>query len=124
QHGQGWAEKLAEKGFLQYSENPGLGENISLVDLDQPSKKGEQIVKEWYKEINNYNYSKPGWKRGAYHVRSCYGRAQQKSRSWCCHSRTKKTRRRQLQRPAGNNNTCQVNLRRNAAPTEESNPGQ
>ncbi|GBM82763.1 Golgi-associated plant pathogenesis-related protein 1 [Araneus ventricosus] len=65
---QGWAEKLAEKGFLQYSENPGLGENISLVDLDQPTKKGEQIVKEWYKEINNYNYNKPGWKRGAYHV--------------------------------------------------------
>ncbi|KAF8788859.1 Golgi-associated plant pathogenesis-related protein 1-like isoform X1 [Argiope bruennichi] len=65
---QGWAEKLAEKGFLQYSENPGLGENITLVDLDQSTKKGEQIVKEWYKEINNYNYNKPGWKRGAYHV--------------------------------------------------------
>lgn len=63
---QSWAEKLAEKGFLQYSENPGLGENISLVDLEQPTRKGEQIVKEWYKEINNYNYSKPGWKRGAY----------------------------------------------------------
>jgi len=63
---QGWAEKLSEKGFLQYSENPGLGENISLVDLEQPTRKGEQIVKEWYKEINNYNYNKPGWKRGAY----------------------------------------------------------
>ncbi|XP_015908513.1 Golgi-associated plant pathogenesis-related protein 1 isoform X2 [Parasteatoda tepidariorum] len=63
---QSWAAKLAEKGFLQYSENPGLGENISLVDLEKPSRKGEQIVKEWYKEINNYNYSKPGWKRGAY----------------------------------------------------------
>ncbi|KAG8194186.1 hypothetical protein JTE90_002390 [Oedothorax gibbosus] len=63
---QAWADKLAERGFKQYSENPCLGENISLVDLDQSSKKGEQIVKEWYKEINNYNYSKPGWKRGAY----------------------------------------------------------
>lgn len=63
---QSWAEKLAEKGFLQYSENPCLGENISLVDLDA-TRKGEQIVKEWYKEINNYNYSKPGWKRGSYH---------------------------------------------------------
>ncbi|XP_054712787.1 Golgi-associated plant pathogenesis-related protein 1-like isoform X2 [Uloborus diversus] len=63
---QSWADKIAEKGFLQYSENPGLGENISLVDIDPAARKGEQIVKEWYKEINNYNYNKPGWKRGAY----------------------------------------------------------
>ncbi|XP_035228331.1 Golgi-associated plant pathogenesis-related protein 1-like isoform X3 [Stegodyphus dumicola] len=64
---QTWAERIAEKGFLQYSENPGVGENICLIDLDQASKTGEQIVNDWYKEIHNYNYNKPGWKRGAYH---------------------------------------------------------
>lgn len=63
---QSWADKLAEKGFLQYSENPALGENICVVDLKDKTPKGEQVVKEWYKESTQYNYNKPGWKRGTH----------------------------------------------------------
>lgn len=62
---QAWADKLADKGYLQYSENPNLGENICVIDLD---RRGEQLVKEWYKEIDNYNYGNPGWSKGAYRV--------------------------------------------------------
>lgn len=44
----------------------GLGENICVLDFDtgSPRKAGEQLVKEWYREIENYNYNNPGWKKG------------------------------------------------------------
>ena len=44
----------------------GLGENICVLDLDSGSsrKAGEQLVREWYREIDHYNYNKPGWKKG------------------------------------------------------------
>lgn len=38
-----------------------VGENICVIDLD---RRGEQLVKEWYKEIEHYNYSSPGWNKG------------------------------------------------------------
>ncbi|XP_067136609.1 Golgi-associated plant pathogenesis-related protein 1-like [Centruroides vittatus] len=61
-----WANKIAEKGYLQYSENPSLGENIVIVDL-QECPTGEEIVDKWYEERKYYDYDKPGWSKSTFH---------------------------------------------------------
>ncbi|CAM1293380.1 Uncharacterised protein g721 [Pycnogonum litorale] len=65
-----WAENLAERGFVQYSEesaNAVIGENISVVDLNGHNIEGKQIVEDWYSEIKNYNFNKPGWRKDTCH---------------------------------------------------------
>lgn len=61
-----WANKIAEKGYLQYSEHPALGENIAIVDFRE-CLSGEEIVDKWYEERKYYDYDKPGWSKSTYH---------------------------------------------------------
>lgn len=116
---QAWADKLADKGILQYSENPNVGENISVVELDQ-GRKGEHVVKEWYKEIDNYNYSKPGWKRGAYHVSQLLWKSTSEIGTGIARAPGNKAFLVVNYRPAGNNN-MPGEFERNVLPPQQNN---
>lgn len=61
---QEWADRIAEKGFLQYSENAGVGENICILDQDGIELPGEEVIKHWYEERHLYDFEKPGWQKG------------------------------------------------------------
>ncbi|KAL5011853.1 hypothetical protein ScPMuIL_010404 [Solemya velum] len=59
---QEWAEVLSEKGYKQYSESPGRGENVLFIkNNEEPT--GEEISKLWYSEYQCYDYDQPKWRK-------------------------------------------------------------
>ncbi|XP_046547164.1 Golgi-associated plant pathogenesis-related protein 1-like isoform X1 [Haliotis rubra] len=60
-----WANSLSERGYLQYSETSGVGENIIFLDLNGKDPVGEEVSKQWYRECAKYDYSTPRWRKGA-----------------------------------------------------------
>jgi glioma pathogenesis-related protein 2 len=62
---QKWANYLATKKTFEHSNNPQIGENIYVSYGQESSLKAktlaENAVKFWYREVANYNYTKPGF---------------------------------------------------------------
>ncbi|XP_064616770.1 Golgi-associated plant pathogenesis-related protein 1-like [Liolophura sinensis] len=61
---QDWANTLADRGYLQYSETPGIGENVVIVDRNGRDVTGSDVTKQWYEERSKYDYKNPRWRRG------------------------------------------------------------
>ncbi|XP_013412177.1 ectin-like [Lingula anatina] len=59
---QEWADRVAEKKYLQYSENPNVGESIFLVDSEDQLT-GEAVTEHWYAEGYGYDYKNPRWRK-------------------------------------------------------------
>ncbi|XP_060590569.1 uncharacterized protein LOC132745635 [Ruditapes philippinarum] len=59
---QQWADLLAMRGFAQYKDSQGRGENILVVDIED-NLSGRQVVDTWYREGRGYNYHRPAWKK-------------------------------------------------------------
>ena len=58
-----WVKKIADKGVIDHGEHDGMGQNIAhmmssggTVDMT-----GQQTADLWYKEIKDYDFSKPGF---------------------------------------------------------------
>ncbi|XP_052831342.1 Golgi-associated plant pathogenesis-related protein 1 [Octopus bimaculoides] len=64
---QSWADYIGEKGYIQYSETSGVGENIGLLELNGKTPSGKELVKKWYEEIHHYDFDKPQWRKGCQH---------------------------------------------------------
>lgn len=59
-----WAQHLADTGTLIHSVSGGLyGENLGMIT----SGGWENIIKMWYDEVNNYNFSNPGFSSSTGH---------------------------------------------------------
>ena len=63
---QNYAEKLVNdwKGTLQHSANndrPGQGENLAYNWEATPAAACKKATNQWYDEIKDYNYAKPGF---------------------------------------------------------------
>lgn len=56
-----WAQNIAEKGYLQNSDNQVLGENIMLTTDDIS---GDQVVLKWLEQEDIYDYERQRWQRG------------------------------------------------------------
>nr|XP_002733044.1 PREDICTED: LIM and cysteine-rich domains protein 1-like isoform X1 [Saccoglossus kowalevskii] len=67
-HAQKWADHLAKTDKFEHSENKDFGENIATGfgsgDYDLSV---EQATENWYSEIRDYDFSKPGFKSGIGH---------------------------------------------------------
>lgn len=64
---QKWANTIADKGYLQYSETTGIGESISFLELNGKQPSGNELAKSWYAEIEQYDFDNPRWRKGAKH---------------------------------------------------------
>ncbi|KAF7638286.1 SCP domain-containing protein [Meloidogyne graminicola] len=53
-----WANKLAEKGHVAFSEISGIGENITVFPAEMSAN---EIVDHWYNENRKYEFETPGW---------------------------------------------------------------
>uniref|UniRef100_L7M950 Putative tick salivary antigen-5 protein n=1 Tax=Rhipicephalus pulchellus TaxID=72859 RepID=L7M950_RHIPC len=63
-YAQAWALMLALKDAMQHRTNPAYGENLYMwwsTDLKAPIT-GSVPVKEWYKEIKQYDFANPGFR--------------------------------------------------------------
>ena len=59
-----WAQHLAETGTLIHSVSSSLyGENLGMIS----GGGWENIIKMWYDEVNNYNFSNPGFSSSTGH---------------------------------------------------------
>jgi glioma pathogenesis-related protein 2 len=62
---QDWANHLAKKDIFEHSDNSQVGENIYASygqNLSVNAKTlAKDVIKSWYSEVANYNYSKPGF---------------------------------------------------------------
>lgn len=58
-----WADIIAEKGFTQYSELPGRGESIVLLDTNGLELDGGDVSKLWYNERDQFDFSDPKWRK-------------------------------------------------------------
>ncbi|XP_033732427.1 uncharacterized protein LOC117321910 [Pecten maximus] len=58
-----WADIIAEKGFTQYSELPGRGESIALLDTNGLELDGSEVSKLWYKERDQFDFNDPKWRK-------------------------------------------------------------
>ncbi|KFM57730.1 Golgi-associated plant pathogenesis-related protein 1, partial [Stegodyphus mimosarum] len=64
-----WAETIAAKGHLEYCEHlHNIGENLCSIDLITSVPSAKEIVRNWYKEIKQYSFAEPRWRRGAFHL--------------------------------------------------------
>ncbi|XP_071948442.1 uncharacterized protein [Antedon mediterranea] len=61
-----WAKKLANKGYLQHSENRVYGENI-LITEDKENVSGSQVVESWLEEVDAYKFDMPMWQYNTSH---------------------------------------------------------
>lgn len=65
QSAQDWADHLAKKEIFEHSDNSQVGENIYVLSGQELSANAKtlakDVVKSWYSEVANYNYSKPGF---------------------------------------------------------------
>ncbi|CAJ0951760.1 unnamed protein product, partial [Mesorhabditis belari] len=58
---QSWANRIANKAHLEYSQISGVGENITFFP---PDINPDKIVEYWYNENEKYEYETPGWQTG------------------------------------------------------------
>ncbi|XP_021340613.1 uncharacterized protein LOC110441713 [Mizuhopecten yessoensis] len=58
-----WADIIAEKGFTQYSELPGRGESIALLDTNGLELDGGDVSKLWYNERDQFEFNDPKWRK-------------------------------------------------------------
>ena len=56
-----WADKLASSQKMEHTKEKGVGENLAWFSAYTDPK---QPVKNWYDEIKDYNFNKPGFKNG------------------------------------------------------------
>ncbi|XP_077987136.1 uncharacterized protein LOC144441439 [Glandiceps talaboti] len=67
-HAQKWADHLAKTGKFKHSENNDFGENIATgFGTGDYDMSGKQATENWYSEIRDYNFGKPGFKSGIGH---------------------------------------------------------
>ncbi|XP_055327977.1 Golgi-associated plant pathogenesis-related protein 1-like isoform X2 [Paramacrobiotus metropolitanus] len=65
---QHWAEHIAEKGVVQYSEQSGVGENICMLNMSRDAEiRGDVVTRIWYNEIRQYDFTEPGWRKNTIH---------------------------------------------------------
>ena len=60
-----WAEKLANENKFEHSNNPRYGENIAKATKMNPT--ADEIVWHWYREVENYDFSKLEFQKGTGH---------------------------------------------------------
>ncbi|KAK3087523.1 hypothetical protein FSP39_007009 [Pinctada imbricata] len=58
-----WADIIAEKGFLQYSELSGRGENIIFLDTNGLDPTGAEVTKMWYGQQKFHDFNNPRWRK-------------------------------------------------------------
>lgn len=58
-----WADIISEKGFIQFSEFPGRGENVIIVGANGKRPSGNTVTDLWYKENDFYDHSNPQWNK-------------------------------------------------------------
>lgn len=58
-----WADIISDKGYVQFSELPGRGENICFVETNGSRPTGSGVAELWYKEINDYDHMRPQWSK-------------------------------------------------------------
>ncbi|CAG2192611.1 unnamed protein product [Mytilus edulis] len=58
-----WANIIADKGYVQFSEFPGRGENVIFVETNGQRPSGDTVTELWYKEIENYDHLHPKWNK-------------------------------------------------------------
>ncbi|XP_063699506.1 venom allergen 5-like [Culicoides brevitarsis] len=65
---QEWAENLSSRGVMQHRPNNKYGENIYCkYGTGNVTVDGKEPVKSWYDEIQQYNFSSPGFSTGTGH---------------------------------------------------------
>ena len=64
-HAQNWADKLAREHKFEHSHNPRYGENIAKATKMNP--KADEIVWHWYREIEDFDFSKLDFQEGTGH---------------------------------------------------------
>ncbi|KAG8180007.1 hypothetical protein JTE90_020962 [Oedothorax gibbosus] len=63
-----WADTIAARGIKLYCEKLyNTGENLCSIDIINSVPSAEGIVHNWYKEIKNYSFAEPRWRRGSFH---------------------------------------------------------
>ncbi|CAN0359278.1 unnamed protein product [Lampetra fluviatilis] len=75
---QSYAESLARTRVLKHSsdtERGQCGENLAWASYDEPAK---EVAERWYAEIQNYNFSNPGFSSGSGHFTAMVWRSSRK----------------------------------------------
>jgi len=60
-----WAAHLADSGTLQHGEHDGLGQNLAYKMGAELT--GEETANMWYREVDQYDFSRPGFSSGTGH---------------------------------------------------------
>jgi len=66
---QSWAEMLAKSKTLKHGDHEGMGQNIAnkMSSSGSCDMTGQQATDMWYKEVEKYNFKKPGFTSGIGH---------------------------------------------------------